>query len=61
MLEMVSYYNFNKSNTFVLMLDARKALDRVNYCKVLNTLLKRDISPFVWRLLVYMYILSVGR
>ena len=33
MLETVNYYNFNKSNVFVLMLDASKAFDRVNYCK----------------------------
>ena len=32
MLETVNYYNFNKSNVFVLMLDASKAFDRVNYC-----------------------------
>ena len=31
MLETVNYYNFNKSNVFVLMLDASKAFDRVNY------------------------------
>ena len=34
MLETVNYYNFNKSNVFVLMLDASKAFDRVNYCKL---------------------------
>ena len=52
-LETVNYkYNFNKSNVFVLMLDASRAFDRVNYCKLFNGLLKRDISPFVLRLLV---------
>ena len=30
MLETVNYYYFNKSNVFVLMLDASKAFDRVN-------------------------------
>ena len=29
-LEKVNYYNYNKSNVFVLMLDASKAFDRVN-------------------------------
>ena len=43
MLETVNYYNFNKSNVFVLMRDASKAFDRVNYCKLLRELLKRDI------------------
>ena len=55
MLETVNYYNLNTSNVFVLMLDASKAFDRVNYCKLFNELLKRDISPFVLRSLVYMY------
>ena len=36
MLETVNYYNFNQSNVFVLMLDASKAFDRVNYCKLLE-------------------------
>ena len=40
MLETVNYYNFNKSNVFVLMLDASKAFDRVNYCKLFGELLK---------------------
>ena len=39
MLETVNYYNFNKSNVFVLMLDASKAFDWVNYCKLFRELL----------------------
>ena len=37
------------------MLDASKAFDRVNYCKLFTTLLKRNISPIVLRLLLFMY------
>ena len=48
MLETVNYYNFNKLNIFVLF-------DIVNYCKLFNELLKRDISPIVLRWLLYMY------
>ena len=55
MLEIVKYYNFNKSNVFVLMLDASKAFDRVNYCTLFVELLKRDMSPIVLILLLYMY------
>ena len=55
MIETVNYYNFNKSNVFVLILDASKAFDRVNYCKLFRELLKHDISPIVLRLLLYMY------
>ena len=47
MLETVNYYNFNKSPVFVLMLDASKVFDIVNYCNVFHELLKRDISPLV--------------
>ena len=54
-LETVNYYNFNKSNVFVLMLDASKAFDRVNYFNFFRELLKHDISPIVLRLLLYMY------
>ena len=44
-----------KSNAFVLMLDASKAFDRVNYCKLSRELLKREMSPLVLRLLLFMY------
>ena len=37
------------------MLDANKTFDRVNYCKLFATLLKRNISPIVLRLLLFMY------
>ena len=55
MLETGNYYNFNKSNVFVLMPDASKAFHRVNCCKLFGELLKRDFSPIVLRLLLYMY------
>ena len=44
-----------KSNAFVLMLVASKTFDRVNYCKLFRELLKREMSPLVLRLLLYMY------
>ena len=55
MPETIDHYNFMKSNAFVLMLDASKAFDRVNYCKLFRELLKREMSPLVLRLLLYMY------
>ena len=48
-------YNFNKFGVGVLLLDASKAFDRVNYCKLSNELLKRNISPMLLKLLLYMY------
>ena len=54
-LEVISHYNANRSDVYVMMLDATKAFDRVNYCKLFRKLLDRDMSPLVLRLLLYMY------
>ena len=55
MMETISCYNANGSNVYALMLDASKAFDRVNYCKLFRVLLKRKVSLLVLRLLLYMY------
>ncbi len=55
MLETISYYNFNHTNVDALFLDATKAFDRVHYGKLLKELCKRNMSPLVTRLLLYMY------
>ena len=55
MLETISYYNFQKSDVYVALLDASKAFDRVKYCKLFRLLQKRKISPLVLRLLINMY------
>ncbi len=39
----------------VLMLDASKTFDRVNYCKLFRILLKEIICPLYCRLLLNMY------
>ena len=56
MLEIIDCCYFNKSDVGVLLLDASKAFDRVNYCKLFNELLKRNSSPVLLRLLLYIYI-----
>ncbi len=40
---------------FIVFLDATKAFDKVNYCKLFRKLLHRNMSPLVLRLLLYMY------
>ena len=55
MNEIVSHYNFNKSNVFTGLLDASKAFDRVNYCKLFKKMLDKNISSLVLRLLLHMY------
>ena len=55
MLEVIDYYNVNKSSVCSLQVDASKAFDRVNYCKLFAELLKRNICPLLLRLLLFMY------
>ena len=55
MKETISYYINNGNYVFSAFLDASKAFDRVNYCKLFKLLLKRDIPPCVIRLVMSMY------
>ncbi len=45
--ETVSYYNFNHTNVYSVFLDASKVFGRVQYCKLFNELVNRNISPLV--------------
>ncbi len=54
--ENISYYINNESNVYSLLLDASKAFDHVNYCKLFRTLLDRNVYHFYYRLLLNMYI-----
>ncbi len=53
--EIISYHNFNRSDVYTVLLDATKAFDRVNLCKLFRKLLDRNMSPLSLRLLLYMY------
>ena len=53
--ETVSHYTTKGTNVYGLMLDATKAFDRVNYCKLFKILLLRDVNPLICRLLLNMY------
>ena len=55
MFEIIDYYNINKFSVCSLLLDASKAFDSVNYCKLFVELLKRNICPLLLRLLLFMY------
>ena len=54
-LETVNYYNSHGSNCYSMLLDATKAFDRVQYCKLFKELINRGMPPTVVRLLLYMY------
>ena len=55
LLETIDYYNYNKSSVFMILLDASKAFDRINYFKLFSDLFHRDVSPLVLGLLLHMY------
>ena len=54
-LETIERYNNNGSEVHVVLLDASKAFDRVDYIKLFNKLLNRGICPRTVRLLLNMY------
>ncbi len=54
--EVISHYNSNKTKVFTVLLDASKAFDRVNYIKLFEKLLKREMCPLVMRLLLQTYL-----
>ena len=55
-LNTVDYYRENDSDCYMLLLDASKAFDRVEYVKLNSDLRERILSPIVLRLLINMYV-----
>jgi hypothetical protein len=53
--EAIAYYVQHDSSVYCTMLDATKAFDRVNYCKLFRLLVGRKITAAWLRLLVNMY------
>ena len=54
--EIVQYYQNNGTDVYITLLDASKAFDRVNFNKLFDLLMSRNICPSICKLLVYMYI-----
>ena len=52
----VTYFVHKGSDLYSLVVDATKAFDRVNYCKLFRILLRKNVCPFICRLLINMYI-----
>ena len=59
--ETIAYYVHNGSPVYSVFLDATKAFDRVDYCKLFNALLSRNISAVYVRHLLNMYTSHVTR
>ena len=56
LLDTIEYYNENNTDCFLLLLDASKVLDRVEYVKLFKMVKDRNICPIVLRLLMNMYV-----
>ena len=56
LLDTIEYYNENNTDCYLLLLDASKAFDRVEYVKLFKMLKYRNMCPIVLRLLMNMYV-----
>ena len=56
LLDTIEYYNENNTDCYLLLLDASKAFDRVEYGKLFKMLKDRNMCPIVLRLLMNMYV-----
>ena len=53
--EIIDLYQRNNSSLYLVLLDASQAFDRVEYCKLFDILIKRNVCSCTIRLLVSMY------
>ena len=58
-METIEYYNENGSDCYLLLLDASKAFDRVEYVNLFNTLRDRNLCPIVLRIIMNMCVNQV--
>ena len=58
--ETLAYYVVDGGCTFCTFLDATKAFDGVDYCKLFRTLLKRDLPSMYVQLLLNLYTNNVA-
>ena len=59
--ESISYYVNNGSSVYCTFLDATKAFDRVQYCKLFRQLLCCGLPPVIIRILLNLYVGHVTR
>ena len=56
--ETISYYRSRGSNVYMLSLDASKAFDRVQYSKMFDKLISKDVCPLIIRFILNSYLIS---
>jgi hypothetical protein len=54
--ETLKYYRGNNGTVYCTMLDATKAFDRVEYCKLVRLLLNKKVPAVIIRVLLHMYL-----
>ena len=54
--ETLEHYRRNGSTVYCTILDATKAFDRVEYCKLVRLLLVKKLPPIIIRVLLHMYL-----
>ena len=58
--ETIQYYKSQGSNVYMLSLDATKAFDRVQYSKLFNRLIEKEVCPLMIRFILNVYITSTA-
>ena len=56
MRETIQYYNNSGGPVYLLLLDASKAFDRIQFVKFFKCLKERDICPLIARLIAAIFI-----
>ena len=56
LIETIEYCTSNNSNCYLLLLDASKAFDRLEYMRLFTILREHNMCPLVIRLIMNMYI-----
>ena len=59
--EAVDYYRTNGNDVYCTMLDATKAFDRVEYCKLIRSLLTKRLPFIIVRFLLNIYLFQATR
>ena len=54
--EVINYYTKNKGDVYTVLLDASKAFDRVNFIKLFEKLIEKNMCPLIIRYLLNSYI-----